>query len=56
MGRKLGGRMYIDHDDAGWDEADFLAVCGFALMGLLVSLKVLLVFPAMPEMMALPLM
>jgi hypothetical protein len=45
--------MYIDHVDAGWDAADFLAVCGFALIGLVVSFRVLLEYPAMPEMVAL---
>jgi hypothetical protein len=45
--------MYIDHVDAASDAADFLAVCGFALIGLLVSLRVLLELPAMPGMVAL---
>lgn len=48
-----GGHMYIDHVDAASDAADFLAVCGFALIGLLVSLRVLLELPAMPGMVAL---
>ena len=43
--------MYIDQ--VGSDASDFLAVCGFAFIGLVVSFRILLEYPAMPERVAL---
>src|SRR5260370_8968953 len=50
---KTGGHMYIDQVGNWSIEPDFLAVCGFSIIGLLVSLRVVLEFPAMAEMAAL---
>jgi hypothetical protein len=44
--------MSIDLVEDGTLEPNFLAVCAFCILGLLLSHRVWLVFPEMPEIMS----